>query len=409
MPFNVPDRLFLSIIYALISTAALLIILYFLNILFTKLTTKVTNWKGTKIRSVRISSSELLTADRLITTLLWFFHVARIFLTLMLLYFYIPLVFSFFPWTEAFTPTLLHYVIDPLKTVFFVIIDYVPKIFLIVIIILITRYILRFVKFIFSEIARGSIQINGFYKDWAEPSYKLVRILILAFALIIIFPYLPGSGSPAFQGISVFLGILFSLGSSSAVANMVSGIVLTYMMPFKVGDRVKISSTVGDVIEKNLLVIRIRTIRNEDITIPSSMVLGCHIINYSSSAQSYGLILNTTISIGYNTPWRVVNNLLIEAALRTDDILKEPKPFVLQKEFIDFNVSYEINAYTHQPNRIDEIYSDLRQNIQDCFNEAGIEIMSPHYLVYRNGNKSTTPIGNNSESFDEKSNKSKEK
>ena len=399
MPFNDPDGLFLSVIYAVISTIALLIILYILNIIFAKLTERVTNWKGTKIRSFRIRSLELLTAERLITTILWLFHAIRILLTLLLLYFYIPLVFSFFPWTEDFVPTLLHYVIDPLKTVFAVIIAYVPKIFLIVIVILITKYILRFVKFIFREIANGSIQINGFYKDWADPSYKLARILILAFALIIIFPYLPGSGSPAFQGISVFLGILFSLGSSSAVANMVSGIVLTYMMPFKVGDRVKISSTVGDVIEKNLLVIRVRTIKNEDITIPSSMVLGSHIINYSSSAQSYGLILNTTISIGYDSPWRLVHSLLIEAALKTEDILSEPKPFVLQTELNDFYVSYEINAYTHQPNRMAGIYSDLRQNIQDCFNEAGVEIMSPHYSSYRNGDKSTIPIGEFSKDF----------
>jgi small-conductance mechanosensitive channel len=254
---------------------------------------------------------------------------------------------------------------------------------------IITKYILRFTKFIFNEISMGSIQINGFYKDWAEPSYKLTRILILAFALIIIFPYLPGSGSPAFQGISVFLGILFSLGSSSAVANMVSGIVLTYMMPFKVGDRVKISSTVGDVIEKNLLVIRVRTIKNEDITIPSSMVLGSHIINYSSSADSYGLILNQTISIGYDTPWRSVHDLLIKSALKTNGILNEPIPFVFQTQLNDFYVSYEINAYTRQPNQMANIYSELNQNIRDSFNSAGVEIMSPHYTSIRNGNKST--------------------
>lgn len=392
---NIGDGLFLSIVYAIVSTIALFVIVMILNFVFTKLTKRVESWRGTKIRSLKIRSLELLTADRIHALLLWLIQALRIILTLLLLYFYVPLVFSFFPWTEDLVPKLIHYVLDPLKKIYSVTINYVPSIFFIIITLIITKYILRFVKFIFRELSSGSIQIDGFYKEWAEPSYKLTRILILAFCLIIIFPYLPGSGSPAFQGISVFLGILFSLGSSSAVANMVSGIVLTYMMPFRVGDRVQISSTVGDVIEKNLLVIRVRTIKNEDITIPTSMVLGSHIINYSSSAQSYGLILHTKISIGYDTPWRVVHALLIKAALKTEHILKDPEPFILQTELNDFYVSYEINAYTHQPNQMDLIYSNLRENIQDAFNEAGIEIMSPHYRAFRDGNEVTIPKENN--------------
>ncbi|KAB8040910.1 mechanosensitive ion channel [Silvanigrella paludirubra] len=393
MNLNETETIWLSVFYTIVATLVLLVLYYFLNIIFNKINNKISGLKGSKIRSLTFRNFELLTEDRLLGFILWSLSATRIIIILFLLYFYIPLVFSFFPWTENFVPTLLHYVIDPLKKVLFVIINYLPKIFLIFIIMIITKYILRFTKFIFNEISKGSIQINGFYKDWAEPSYKLTRILILAFSLIIIFPYLPGSGSPAFQGISVFLGILFSLGSSSAVANMVSGIVLTYMMPFKVGDRVKISSTVGDVIEKNLLVIRVRTIKNEDITIPSSMVLGSHIINYSSSADSYGLILNQTISIGYDTPWRIVHELLIKSALKTNGILNEPVPFVLQTQLNDFYVSYEINAYTRQPNQMANIYSELNQNIRDNFNMAGVEIMSPHYTSIRNGNKSTISNG----------------
>ena len=393
MNLNETETIWLSVFYTIVATLVLLVLYYFLNIIFNKINNKISSLKGSKIRSLTFRNFELLTEDRLLGFILWSLSATRIIIILFLLYFYIPLVFSFFPWTENFVPTLLHYVIDPLKKVLFVIINYLPKIFLIFIIMIITKYILRFTKFIFNEISKGSIQINGFYKDWAEPSYKLTRILILAFSLIIIFPYLPGSGSPAFQGISVFLGILFSLGSSSAVANMVSGIVLTYMMPFKVGDRVKISSTVGDVIEKNLLVIRVRTIKNEDITIPSSMVLGSHIINYSSSADSYGLILNQTISIGYDTPWRIVHELLIKSALKTNGILNEPVPFVLQTQLNDFYVSYEINAYTRQPNQMANIYSELNQNIRDNFNMAGVEIMSPHYTSIRNGNKSTISNG----------------
>ena len=222
MNLNETETIWLSVFYTIVATLVLLVLYYFLNIIFNKINNKISSLKGSKIRSLTFRNFELLTEDRLLGFILWSLSATRIIIILFLLYFYIPLVFSFFPWTENFVPTLLHYVIDPLKKVLFVIINYLPKIFLIFIIMIITKYILRFTKFIFNEISKGSIQINGFYKDWAEPSYKLTRILILAFSLIIIFPYLPGSGSPAFQGISVFLGILFSLGSSSAVANMVS-------------------------------------------------------------------------------------------------------------------------------------------------------------------------------------------
>ena len=209
--------------------------------------------------------------------------------------------------------------------------------------------------------------------------------------MIVIFPYLPGSKSPAFQGISIFLGVLFSLGSTSAVANVVAGVILTYMRAFKLGDRVKIADTIGDVIEETLLVTRIRTIKNVEITIANAMVLSSHIINFSASAQREGLILHTAVTIGYDAPWRTVHQLLIDAALATEHILKEPKPFVFQTALDDFYVHYEVNAFTDQPNRMAAIYSDLHQNIQDKFNEKGVEIMSPHRSSVRDGNPIAIP------------------
>ncbi|MBK6967285.1 MAG: mechanosensitive ion channel family protein [Bacteroidales bacterium] len=211
--------------------------------------------------------------------------------------------------------------------------------------------------------------------------------------MVLIFPYLPGSGSPAFQGISVFIGVLFSLGSSSAIANMVAGMVITYMRPFKIGDRVKIGEITGDVMEKNMLVTRIRTVKNEDVTVPNSTVLLNSTTNYSTNASTgnSGLIIHTTVTIGYDAPWKEVHKTLIDAALLTDLILKNPQPFVLQTSLDDFYVSYQLNAYTKEANRQAMVYSDLHQNIQDCFNEAGIEIMSPHYRAQREGNMTTIP------------------
>jgi small-conductance mechanosensitive channel len=208
---------------------------------------------------------------------------------------------------------------------------------------------------------------------------------------VVIFPYLPGSKSPAFQGISIFLGILLSLGSTSAVAHAVAGTILTYMRPFQLGDRVRISEVVGDVVEKNLLDTRIQTIKNEIITIPNANILNGQMWNYSTSARENNLILHTTVTIGYDAPWRTVHELLIGAALSTQGIQQQPRPFVLQTALNDFYVSYELNAYTADACRMIQIYSSLHQNIQDRFNEAGVEIMSPHYSQIRDGSTVTIP------------------
>ena len=268
---------------------------------------------------------------------------------------------------------------------------FIPNLLFIAIIVAVLRYVIRGVRVLFSAIANGTISLPGFYRDWAMPTYKIVRFLIIAFGAVVIFPYLPGSKSPAFQGISIFLGILFSLGSTSAVANMVAGTILTYMRPFKMGDRVKIADAEGDVIEKTLLVTRLTTIKNVDITIPNAMVLSSHIINYSSSAKELGLVLHTTVTIGYDAPWRKVHELLIAAAGSVEEIQKEPKPYVLQTALDDFYVHYELNCYTNEPHIMAKTYSQLHQNIQDRFNEAGVEIMSPHYSSLRDGNKATIP------------------
>lgn len=170
-----------------------------------------------------------------------------------------------------------------------------------------------------------------------------------------------------------------------------AGVVLTYTRAFKVGDRVKISDAVGDVVENNLLITRIRTIKNVDITVPNAMVLASHITNYSSSALEHGLILHTTVTIGYDAPWRQVHELLISAACATENILELPAPFVLQTSLDDFYVSYQINAFTNTPAVMARTYSVLHQNIQEKFNAAGVEIMSPHYSSLRDGSMITTP------------------
>lgn len=172
---------------------------------------------------------------------------------------------------------------------------------------------------------------------------------------------------------------------------MVAGLIITYMRPFRIGDRIKIADVVGDVVERTMLITRIRTSKNEIITIPNSSVLSGNTINYSSEAQDRGLILHTTVTIGYDVPWKDIHQALVDAALLTEMILAEPQPFVLQTSLDDYYVAYQINAYTREATRQGHIYSQLHQNIQNVCNERGIEILSPHYRAQRDGNETTIP------------------
>jgi small-conductance mechanosensitive channel len=383
--------LLLGGLYTLGVTLVLLLILRIFAIGFPKMYGKLELWRGTVIPSLRIQKFELLPSDRITDFAVGLMRLLRLVLTLVLLYFYVSLVLGFFPWTQDYARQLVGYVQTPLHALGRAALDYLPNVFYIAIIVVVSRYFIKLTRILFLEIGKKTITLSGFHSEWAIPTYKIVRFLLLAITGIVIFPYLPGAKSPAFQGISIFLGVLLSLGSTSAVANIVAGVILTYMRAFKLGDRVKIAETVGDVVESTLLVTRLRSIKNVEITIANSMVLSSHIVNYSASATQGGLILHTTVTIGYDAPWRTVHGLLLAAADATVDILKTPKPFVFQTALDDFYVHYEINAYTDKPSRMAAIYSDLHQMIQEKFNEGGVEIMSSHYSTMRDGNKTTIP------------------
>jgi small-conductance mechanosensitive channel len=258
-------------------------------------------------------------------------------------------------------------------------------------VLLIVRFILHVLKLVFKGIARGRINIPGFYSEWSATSFNLLRLLIYALTLIIIFPYLPGSDSPAFQGLSLFIGLLLSLGSTTAVANVVAGIVLTYTRAFNVGDRVSVNDTVGVVVERGSFVTRLENTKKEIISIPNSMTLTSHIINYSEQARGPGLILFTSVTIGYDVPWTRVHELLISAALKTDNIEADPEPFVLQKSLDDYSVNYQLNATTKDAVGMPRTHSSLNANILDAFNEAGVEIMSPMFMATRDGTELTIP------------------
>ena len=261
---------------------------------------------------------------------------------------------------------------------------YIPNIFKIAIIVIITRYAIKLLKFLEIQITKGKLVLPGFYADWAEPTFKIFTVLLWAFTVAIVYPYLPGADSKAFQGVSVFVGIIFSLGSSTAIGNMVAGLVITYMRPFRIGDRVQIKETIGFVVEKNLMVVRIRTHKNEFVTFPNMLILGSNITNFntSSNENSEGLIIHTEVTFGYATPWETVHEILIKAALATDFVQKKPKPYVLQTGLDDFYAHYQINCYTKEIEKVPIIYTQLHENIQDGFREAGIDMTSAHYEIF---------------------------
>ncbi|MEY1637921.1 mechanosensitive ion channel family protein [Tenuifilum osseticum] len=358
---------------------------------YSKLLLFINSKKDKWLKNLAYKDYTFLTAEQELQVVLFLLKIFRWFVYAVLLYITLPIIFSIFPFSRTWADALFHLIWSPFKGVLVAVWEYLPNLFSILVIYFVMKYVIRFVKYIFHEIESEKLKISGFHADWAMPTYSIVKFLLYAFMFVLIFPYLPGSDSNIFKGVSVFIGVLFSLGSSSAIANMVAGLVITYMRPFKIGDRIKIGDVTGDVVEKTLLVTRVRTIKNEVITIPNSSVLNGNTTNYSSEAREKGLIIHTTVTIGYDVPWKNVHKALIDAALRTDLILDEPKPFVLQTSLDDFYVSYQINAYIREVGKQALIYSNLHQNIQDVFNERGIEILSPHYRAVRDGNMTTIP------------------
>lgn len=343
------------------------------------------------IRGIKIQQSEILAGKRLASILAGLVRLLRIALLFILTVAFLGAEFNFFPWTRVHGRQLLDYVLTPIRYVGITILNYLPKLFYIAVIVFVMYYVLKFVALLAREFERDNIRIRGFYPEWIQPTYRIIRFLLFAFTAVLIYPYLPGENSPAFKGVGIFLGVLVSLGSTSAVANVVAGIMLTYTRGFRVGDWVKIGDNIGNVTSQNMLATHLLTFQQEEVIIPNSVVLASHIINYSLVGQTEGVLLHTSATIGYDTPWRTVHQLMIEAALKTPDILPDPAPFVLQKALDDSYVQYEINAYTRNPHAMFITYSNLHANIQDCFYAAGVEIMSPVYSALRDGNKVAIP------------------
>ncbi len=360
------------------------------------ITNKIQALQQGLLREIKIQELSILSLKQEKRFLILLNQVIFFVIILVLFVTYLGFLFNLFPQTESYGEIVFSAFKSAIYQAVSSLLSYLPNLFTIAITIVLSYYTTRFSQVFFNALKDGSLTLAGFYREWAEPTYRITVFLIYALALAIIFPYLPGSDSPAFRGVSLFLGALFTFGGASAISNFVGGIIVIYTRAYQIGDLVKVGDVIGNVLEKTILSTRIRTPNNQIVTIPNASIVSNNIINFTATNRELQkpLIVSTTITLGYDNPWRKVHEVLIEAALATNNISKEFPPFVLQTSLNDFYVSYELKAYTELgllPSKIPFVYSELHQNIQDKCNEAGIEIMSPHYTALRDGNQNTIP------------------
>lgn len=376
--------------YAVLVIAVLWAVLWLFQLLFRRIRFWILKQRQ-KLPGLKVRNYQLLSPQYMIQGITQLLRMSKTALTVLAIYLGLSVVFSIFPYTYNWANILLGWVWRPIREAGAAVIDYLPDLFTVLVILFLARMIKRIFLFFSNEIEQGALHIKGFHREWARPTYTIVRFFVYAFAFVLIFPYLPGSDSLAFKGVSVFLGIVFSLGSSSAVSNTIAGMVITYMRPFKIGDWIRVNDITGYVVEKSALVTRVRTIVNEDVTIPNAAILSGMTVNYSSSGRELGLVVSVEITVSYDTSWETVQALLIKAAKETKDINHMQSPFVFQKKLNEFYVTYELNAYTNRPERMYHIRSELYQHTLTVFKEAGIALISSHAIrIMRSDDKEGT-------------------
>jgi small-conductance mechanosensitive channel len=374
-----PPALEAALLGTAIIAASLTAFLVLLLVLGRRLDALLERRLHSQIRHVQIESYKLIDAELIWNALRATLGTLRLFLALAACYVALGLALRRFPWTRALAHNLLSYLLDPLRVLGRGATSVLPNLVFLAILLVIARWALKAMRLFFEGVKKGIVTIRGFDSDWAMPTYRLVRVVVVAFTLIVAYPYIPGSSSEAFKAISIFVGILFSLGSSSVISSIIAGYAMTYRRTFRVGDVVKVGQSIGAVEQVGVMVTRLRTLKNEEAVIPNSAILQGEVLNYSAFARAGELILHTRVGIGYEVPWRQVEGMLLQAADRTGGIRREPRPFVLHSDLGDFCVNYELNVYCDDPGRMLQLYSDLHRNVLDAFNEYGVQIMTPAY------------------------------
>jgi small-conductance mechanosensitive channel len=355
-------------------------------------------WRGFLDRSlpkylagIRIGTFEVLSQAQLTGVFGGILARLDLVVGLLLLYGYLTAVFSLFPISQGWSWRLLSFAWDQLVLAAFAVGSAIPGLLVLVVIVIVFRWLTGISDRFFEAIAEGALKVGWIHQELARPTKRLVRILLWISAAAIAYPYIPGSQSKAVQGISILLGVMVSLGSSGFVSNIIAGIVLTYSRSFSAGDRVKIGEQLGDVVNLGFFATKLHSPRNEEITLPNGQVAAQPIINYTRLAAEEGLVLHTQVTIGYDTDWRTVHALLIEAAGRVEGVEREREPWVFQRSLNDFHITYEICCLTKETHEQLRLYSRLHEEIQDAFARAGVEILSPAFNALRDANAPELP------------------
>jgi small-conductance mechanosensitive channel len=290
-------------------------------------------------------------------------------------------VLRHFPYTRPWGESMSGFLRATLENFALGVVDALPGLFTAFLIFVIVRFIVRLVRLWFDAVERGQVTSRWLYPDTAPPTRRLVTFLLWLFAIVVAYPYLPGSQTDAFKGVSVFLGLMVTFGSSGIVNQIMSGFMITYSRALRVGDFVRIGDVEGTVIQMGVLSTKVRTLQREEVTVPNAVVVAQTTTDYSRLGDTEGIFTPTSVTIGYGTPWRQVHSLLLMAAERTPGLRSQPKPWVIQSGLEDFYVKYTLFvSLIRQDSRLNTLNA-LHANIQDLFNEYGVQIMSPNYMV----------------------------
>lgn len=374
-----PAQLWRSALVSLAATALLVAALWLTVVLIRRFDGFLERRYGALLQSSHGRVGDVLRIAPMLSAMRGSIVTVRLLIGAILFFGWFGVVLGQFPWTRWLSDDLSGLLLDPLATIVVGIADYIPNLLFLIVLFLVARFGLRMMRLYFDALERGAVSLPGFESEWAIATYKIARVFVIGIAMVMAYPYLPGAGSEALQGLSVFAGLVLSLGASSSVSNVIAGYITTFGRVLRIGDMIKVGDTIGTVSQIRLLTIRLRTIRNEEVTIPNGTLLSTNVINYSALSREHGLILQTEVRINYAVPWRQVHAMLLEAAARTPGLMTEPLPFVLQRELGDFAVAYQLNVYKAEAKALVVAYSDLHQNILDVFNEYGVQIMVPSY------------------------------
>jgi small-conductance mechanosensitive channel len=302
-------------------------------------------------------------------------------LTFSLIYVWITISLRRFPYTEPWGNQAGSYVLNSLRDLANTVLNGLPGLLMVILIFIVTRWLIRMARVLFEQVATGRISVTWMDADVAHATKRIFSAIVWLFAIIVAYPYIPGSQTQTFKGLSVFLGLVISLGSTGIINQIMSGLFVVYSRALKTGEWVKVNETEGEVLDVGLLAAKIRTIEGQEVTIPNSVLVGTSTRNYTRLGNSNGMSLSATVTIGYDAPWRQVHALLQLAADRTPNISKTPKPSVVQRQLSDFYVEYTLIARLDDERLRIQTVSNLNSAIQDAFNEFGVQIMSPHYMI----------------------------